>query len=322
MVESVRIEAASERRPAAGVPAAGIPAADVPGADVPGADVPDVDVPGVDMPGADVPVRAAATVMLVKDTHAGLEVFVLRRVVGMAFAGGMTAFPGGAVDSTDQETGRASAVRWSGPDPRWWAEQLGVAESKARALVVAAARELFEETGVLLAGPSARRSGIGDPGATDAPARAVTDADRVAVLHRRAHFSDVLSTADLDLRSDLLRPWANWITPAGHSRRYDTFFFVAELPDGQRARLLTSEADLGQWRTPQALLAEYDVGAVRLMPPTLAMLTDLAGAASVREVMTARRVVTPVRFDGPGRGGAAARPGGPAVQVAEREELS
>ncbi len=145
----------------------------------------------------------------------------------------------------------------------------------------------------------------------------MTDADRVAVLDRRAHFADVLSAADLGLRSDLLRPWANWITPVGHSRRYDTFFFVAALPDGQQARLLTSEADLGQWRTPQALLAEYDVGAVLLMPPTLAMLTDLAAADSVRDVMATRRVVTPVRFDDPA---AAARAVGTAAQ--QRKELS
>ena len=110
----------------------------------------------------------------------------------------------------------------------------------------------------------------------------------------------MLTGAELDLRTDLLRPWANWVTPAGHTRRYDTFFFAAALPDGQQARLLTSEADLGQWRAPQALLAEYDVGAVQLMPPTLAMLTDLAGAGSVAEVMAARRVVTPVRFREPG----------------------
>ena len=300
MVESVHIEAAPERRRST-----------------------DGSSPGG--PAADVPVRPAATVMLVRDTPAGLEVFVLRRVVGMAFAGGMTAFPGGAVDSTDHETshetdhatGMAGSLRWSGPDPAWWGERLGVTESKARALVVAAARELFEETGVLLAGPSVRRPGVDGEGAGDEPAPALTDAHRVAVLDRRAHFAGVLSAAGLDLRSDLLRPWANWITPAGHSRRYDTFFFVAELPDGQQARLLTSEADLGQWRTPQALLAEYDVGAVLLMPPTLAMLTDLAGVESVREVMTARRVVTPVRFEDPGSAA-----GGVRTAVDERKELS
>jgi len=252
-------------------------------------------------PPAEVPVRPAATVMLVKDTPAGLEVFVLRRVVGMAFAGGMTAFPGGAVDGSDHETDHAAPLRWSGPDPQWWAGQLGVTPDTARALVVAAARELFEETGVLLASPTARTA-VPDHRPENAVA-SVTDADRIAVLDRRVPFADVLTGADLELRADLLRPWANWVTPAGHTRRYDTFFFAAALPASQRARLLTSEADLGQWRAPQALLAEYDVGAVQLMPPTLAMLTDLAGAGSVAEVMAARRVVTPVRFGEPSGGG-------------------
>jgi len=247
-------------------------------------------------PPAEVPVRPAATVMLVKDTPAGLEVFVLRRVVGMAFAGGMTAFPGGAVDGSDHETDHAAPLQW-------WAGQLGVTPDTARALVVAAARELFEETGVLLARPSAGVTEAGSDGPDQIAAGSVTDADRIAVLDRRVPFADVLTGADLELRADLLRPWANWVTPAGHTRRYDTFFFAAALPASQRARLLTSEADLGQWRAPQALLAEYDVGAVQLMPPTLAMLTDLAGAGSVAEVMAARRVVTPVRFGEPSGGG-------------------
>lgn len=255
--------------------------------------------PPPDGAAGDVTVRPAATVMLVKDTPAGLEVFVLRRVVGMAFAGGMTAFPGGAVDGSDHETDHAAPLRWSGPDPQWWAAQLGVTPDTARALVVAAARELFEETGVLLAGPTARRVGAGRHRSDQIAAGSVTDADRIAVLDRRAPFADVLTGADLELRADLLRPWANWVTPAGHTRRYDTFFFTAAMPAGQQARLLTSEADLGQWRAPQALLAEYDVGAVQLMPPTLAMLTDLAGVGSVAEVMAARRVVTPVRFGEP-----------------------
>ncbi|HEY4994302.1 MAG TPA: NUDIX domain-containing protein, partial [Nakamurella sp.] len=100
-------------------------------------------------PRSEIPLRRAATVMLLRDTAAGLEVFVLRRVTGMAFAAGMTVFPGGAVDTADD----AAPLAWVGPDAIWWAERLGVSARDAASLVVAAVRELFEETGVLLAGP-------------------------------------------------------------------------------------------------------------------------------------------------------------------------
>ena len=224
-------------------------------------------------------VRPAATVMLVRNSDAGLEVFVLRRVAAMDFAAGMTVFPGGAVDPADQ-----GGVEWIGPDPSWWSAQLGASEQAAGALVVAAVRELFEETGVLLASP---------PG-TDLVG-GLTDQTRLDILDRRTTLPAELAAAELRLRADLLRPWANWITPPGRTRRYDTFFFAAALPDGQHAEMLTTEADLGQWRTPQALFAERDAGITALMPPTIAMLNDLAACDSVTDVMAATRVVTPVR---------------------------
>jgi hypothetical protein len=143
---------------------------------------------------------------------------------------------------------------------------------------------LFEETGVLLAGPVA-------PGSN---AEMLTEPVRLAILDRRSTLGSALAIADLKLRSDKLRPWANWITPPGRPRRYDTFFFAAALPDRQEARQLTSEADLGQWRTPRGLLADHEAGSLRLMPPTLAMLADLAGFGSVTQALAADRIVTPV----------------------------
>ena len=95
--------------------------------------------------------RDAATVMLLRDGEPGLEVFLLRRVKGMAFAGGMTVFPGGGVDEAD---GTLGDLGWSGAAPGWWAGRLGSDETRATRLVCAAARETFEECGVLLAGAS------------------------------------------------------------------------------------------------------------------------------------------------------------------------
>ncbi|HEX5402792.1 MAG TPA: NUDIX hydrolase, partial [Pseudonocardiaceae bacterium] len=93
--------------------------------------------------------RHAATVILARDGAAGIEVFLLRRVMGMAFAGGMTVFPGGGVDQRDAD----ASVAWTGPPADWWAERFGCEPGLARALVCAAVRETFEESGVLLAGP-------------------------------------------------------------------------------------------------------------------------------------------------------------------------
>ncbi|HEY5878770.1 MAG TPA: NUDIX hydrolase [Nakamurella sp.] len=225
-------------------------------------------------------IRPAATVMLVRDGADGLETFVLRRVPAMAFAAGMTVFPGGGVDPADHDR----SVGWLGPDPVWWGSALGDEPEPARALVVAAVRELFEETGVLLAGRD--RSG---------PVAVPDDASRVAVVERRTTLVQVLAGAGLRLRTDLLRPWANWLTPPGQGRRYDTFFFAAGLPAGQQALMLTTEADLGEWRRPADLLDEWKAGGTKLMPPTIAMLRDLAGFASAGEVLGAARVVTKIR---------------------------
>lgn len=224
-------------------------------------------------------IRAAATVMLVRDAAPGVETFVLRRVAAMAFASGMTVFPGGGVDRADR-----ADIGWHGPDSQWWGKALGEEPAAARALVVAAVRELFEETGVLLVGA-----------APAGPLAVLPDDVREAVVERRASLVQVLADAGLGIRSDLLRPWANWLTPPGQGRRYDTFFFAAALPDGQQARMLTTEADLGEWRRPADLFAERAAGRTKLMPPTMVMLRDLAGFDSVGQLLAEPRVVTKIR---------------------------
>ncbi len=231
-------------------------------------------------PGAAEAVRPAATVMLLRDAEAGIETFVLRRVPAMAFAAGMTVFPGGGVDRSDRD----GTIDWLGPGPDWWGAALAAHPDDAHDLVVAAVRELFEETGVLLAGRDA-----------SGPVATLGEVERAAVIEHRVTMGQVLADGGLRIRSDLLRPWANWLTPPGQGRRYDTFFFAAALPDGQQARMVTSEADLGEWRRPADLLAERAAGQTKLLPPTMAMLRDLAGFASVDHVLTAHRVVTKVR---------------------------
>ncbi|SDO88969.1 NUDIX domain-containing protein [Nakamurella panacisegetis] len=215
--------------------------------------------------------RLAATVMLLREGSAGLEVFVMHRVAGMAFAPSVTVFPGGGVDPGDHD-----APVWSGPDRRWWATALAKEQDLASALVVAAVRELFEETGVLLS-----EGGLGE-------------SERQAVAEHRSTLREVMDPHRLRLRSELLRPWANWITPPGNTRRYDTFFFLAAQPEGQEAQMLTSEAESGRWARPVDLLAEHAGGQLAMMPPTLSMLIDLQRAGTVQWAMSQSKTVTPL----------------------------
>ena len=81
-----------------------------------------------------------------------------------------------------------------------------------------------------------------------------------------------------------LRPWAHWVTPEFEPRRYDTHFFVAELPPGQQARDLSGETDRAEWTAPAAALAAERDGRIALMPPTLSILLELADCGSIAEV--------------------------------------
>ncbi|MCR8694749.1 NUDIX domain-containing protein [Rhodococcus pyridinivorans] len=228
-----------------------------------------------------VPIRDASTVMLVRDSARGIEVFLQRRVVGMDFAGGMTVFPGGGVDPSDTD----AEVRWTGPEVTWWAERFGIGEAQARALVLAAVRETFEECGVLLAGPT-EDSVVADT-SDYAEARRLLEA-------RELSFGDFLEKEQLVLRADLLRPQANWITPLGERRRYDTRFFVAAVPEGQRADGNTSETDLVQWQTAEEALADWRSGRCILLPPTWSQLSILSGFATVADLMATDPVIEPI----------------------------
>lgn len=211
--------------------------------------------------------KRASTVMLLKDTDAGPVVHMLRRRASMAFAGGAYAYPGGGVDPRDDD----HLIRWAGPTRAWWASRLGLGtdETSAQAVVCAAVRETYEEAGVLLAGPAAD-SVVGDTTGDD------WEADRAALVDRKLSFAEFLDRRGLVLRSDLLGAWARWITPEFESRRYDTWFFVAALPQGQRTRNASTEADRTVWIEPADAASSYDRGELLMMPPTVATLRALA----------------------------------------------
>jgi 8-oxo-dGTP pyrophosphatase MutT (NUDIX family) len=224
--------------------------------------------------------RDAATVVLLRDGPRGPEVFLQRRVVAMAFAAGMTVFPGGGVDPRDADM----SVAWAGPTPAEWAHWFGCSPELARALVCAAVRETFEESGVLLAGPSGRSTDQGVVADTTPFADA-----RQALVDRRLSLAEFITEAGLVLRADLLRPWANWVTPVAEPRRYDTRFFLAKLPDGQHADGETTEADHADWVRPADALADWQAGQRGLLPPTWITLTDLTEFDTVEAAMSTPR---------------------------------
>ncbi|MER8113898.1 MULTISPECIES: NUDIX hydrolase [unclassified Streptomyces] len=230
--------------------------------------------------------KRAATVLLLKDTEAGPAVHMLRRRASMAFAGGAYAYPGGGVDPRDDDT----RIRWAGPSRAWWAERLGVDEAGAQAIVCAAVRETYEEAGVLLAGPGPDTV-VGDTTGDD------WEADRAALVAREQSFAEFLHRRGLALRSDLLGAWARWITPEFESRRYDTWFFAAVLPRGQRTRNASTEADRTVWTRPAEAAAGYDRGELLMMPPTIAALRELLpyGTAAEALAAAAARDLTPVQ---------------------------
>ena len=224
-------------------------------------------------------VALASTVMLVRDAvgdgPSALEVFLQRRVATMEFAPSMLVFPGGRVDPRDARTD----VQWAGRSPRQWADALGVGEDETRELVTAAVRELFEECGVLLAGPD-EDSVVADVSSD------VWHERRMALTRHELSLAEVLDHEGLVLRADLLAYRAHWVTPVFEPRRYDTRFFAAAVPDGQVPDARTTEADDADWADPADLVAALDRGEVMMLPPTRVALETLATAGSVAEAVS------------------------------------
>ena len=226
--------------------------------------------------------RLAATVLLLRPAPDGFEVYVIRRVAAMAF-GGMYAFPGGGVDPSDSQADL-------GIDASGLAGRLATDPERAQAIVCAAAREVFEEAGVLLAGPSADTV-VGDVSGDD------WEAVRRALVGRELGFADLLKRRDLTLRADLLAPWSRWITPEFEPRRFDTYFFVAALPGGQVTRDVSGEADHTMWIRPADAVDRAGRGEVAMLPPTVMTLKQVAACTDIAAVFATaatREAATPV----------------------------
>lgn len=226
--------------------------------------------------------KDAATIVLVRDGKpsgpGAIEVYLLRRHNAMAFAGGMAVFPGGGVDPRDFD----HEVSWSGPSPADWARLLDCDESLARALVCAAVRETFEESGVLFAGTSADTL-VEDTSGDD------WEADRRALEARELALTEFLSRRGLTLRTDLLQLWSNWVTPIFEPRRFDTKFFVAALPPGQVTRDVSTESESVEWMPVSRAIAEVDAKQLMMLPPQYFTCMELYTAPSAAHALESAR---------------------------------
>jgi 8-oxo-dGTP pyrophosphatase MutT (NUDIX family) len=201
------------------------------------------------------PAKPAATVMLLRDTDAGIEVFMLRRTKSAAFAGGMYVFPGGKVDEADGDG-----------DPGY---------------VIAAIRECFEEAGVLLA--------------RDNRGLEIKDGHPVLVHRHDVHDGTVdlvtlCQEHDLHPAIEDLVWVSHWVTPVEESpRRFDTRFFIAVAPTGQTSRHDDNETIASAWVRPTDALQRAANGELTMMPPTIKSLEYLATHADSAAVMRAAR---------------------------------
>lgn len=223
--------------------------------------------------------RLAATVLLVRDGRSGLEVWMQERVSTMPNYPGMTVFPGGGVDPRDfPPRSWDSGDLWAGPSVVAVARKMGVTKYKAHALLFAAVREMFEETGTLLA--------VENTGEVVADASYLHDERKQLATHRKA-LTDVLAKHDLKVRSDLVKPWARWVGVSESGNWFDTFSFIAAAPAGQNPDGDTSEADDANWFPPSLLLDGWRHGLVRFVLATWAQLAELTEYETVSQVMVA-----------------------------------
>jgi 8-oxo-dGTP pyrophosphatase MutT (NUDIX family) len=224
-----------------------------------------------------VPAKHAATVVLLRDRVDGPpDVYLLKRAASMSFAGGFYAFPGGRVDPRDAD----AEIAWAGPSAAEWARRFGSDEAEARALLCAAVRETFEESGVLFAGPD-EHTVVADTTADD------WEADRRALVSRETSLAAFLTKRSLVLRTDLLGGWSRWITPEFEPRRYDTAFFVAALPAGQLTRDVSGEAESTLWLPPRQAVDDHLAGRALMLPPTITTLREIQACATAAEAVRA-----------------------------------
>ncbi len=221
------------------------------------------------MPHSDeVPARPATTVLLLRDGPAGIEVLMVERNINVAFVGGALVFPGGRVDAVDAAPAVLKHCR----------TVPGLSDGEL-AWCVAGIREAYEEAHVLLARP------VGSEGLLSADALAALEARFPAV----PTLADLLATGDIELATDLLVPFAHWVTPRFQKKRFDTRFYLAPAPLDQVPAHDGHEAVASLWMTPAAAIAASEARRVELIFVTKLNLLKLDRSATVAEALATAR---------------------------------
>src|SRR6266568_4127421 len=219
--------------------------------------------PGLPEPPPPSAPRTASAVILWREGPRGRELFWVKRGSALRFAGGFYAFPGGRLDEQDRAV---TVPGFSG---------------EAAALRACAVREIFEETGVLLA-VHGRRGTSPRPTTDEAATRPTTgerDAGRKALLDGSVDLGAFLAHHSLVPDGAALQEAGRWITPVQFPFRYDAHVFLAHLPEGEAAAVWPGELESGEWILAEDALLRWERGEVLLHPPNLWGVQCLAGAA-------------------------------------------
>jgi 8-oxo-dGTP pyrophosphatase MutT (NUDIX family) len=215
--------------------------------------------------------HAAATVLLLREVEGELEVLMMRRGSALAFMAGMWVFPGGRLDAADASPEALAHLgpATSGGAVLHAADGTPLDAGQVAALRVAACRETFEEAGVLLA-----RDAGGHPCAPERVAG--LQPRRLQVTQDPSSFIGLLEAEQLCLDTSSLVYWSHWITPSIEPKRFDTRFFAVAVPAGQDASADLSELTHHAWVRPARADDAVARGEIRVVPPTLLTLEDLA----------------------------------------------
>jgi 8-oxo-dGTP pyrophosphatase MutT (NUDIX family) len=200
-----------------------------------------------------VSLRHASTVLLLRPDPGGFRVLLVQRSRAVGFMPTAWVFPGGKVDETDAS--------------------LGTDEFPGAGFRAAAAREVFEESGLWL-GPTAPPAG-----------------SREDMAAHRTTFVELAAAFPLHLAA--LKPWAHWVTPSLEPRRFDTWFFAVEAAEGVAVHD-EGEMVASGWFRPEEALSKAASGELPMAPPTWWTLTELSRHSDIASVLAANRPLHPI----------------------------